>query len=168
MSSQSGLQGSGDPAGQRGSSEQGLAKGFAALAQGVGKGRGCVPRSCSHHQSSLFPLSNRWMELLEEAVRNATRHPGAAPKPVHPPPSGPQEPAHQSPTPSRCLALQAPSPSPLQATCLLLLSPSPPGMGSLSGRRQRAGGGRYPYISAFRARLLSPCSPPLGCSRDCA
>uniref|UniRef100_A0A8C0CCV5 Rho guanine nucleotide exchange factor 11 n=1 Tax=Balaenoptera musculus TaxID=9771 RepID=A0A8C0CCV5_BALMU len=44
---------------------------------------------------------NTWMELLEEAVRNATRHPGAAPKPVHPPPSGPQEPAHQSPTPSR-------------------------------------------------------------------
>ncbi|XP_028344556.1 rho guanine nucleotide exchange factor 11-like isoform X3 [Physeter macrocephalus] len=44
---------------------------------------------------------NTWMELLEEAVRNATRHPGAAPKPVHPPPSGPQEPTHQSPTPSR-------------------------------------------------------------------
>ncbi|XP_058910118.1 rho guanine nucleotide exchange factor 11 isoform X4 [Kogia breviceps] len=44
---------------------------------------------------------NTWMELLEEAVQNATRHPGAAPKPVHPPPSGPQEPAHQSPTPSR-------------------------------------------------------------------
>ncbi|XP_057583068.1 rho guanine nucleotide exchange factor 11 isoform X11 [Hippopotamus amphibius kiboko] len=44
---------------------------------------------------------NTWMELLEEAVRNATRHPGAAPTPVHPPPSGPQEPAHRSPTPSR-------------------------------------------------------------------
>lgn len=44
---------------------------------------------------------NTWMELLEEAVRNATRHPGAAPTPVHPPPPGPQEPAHQSPTPSR-------------------------------------------------------------------
>ncbi|XP_074205700.1 rho guanine nucleotide exchange factor 11 isoform X4 [Camelus bactrianus] len=44
---------------------------------------------------------NTWMELLEEAVRNATRHPVAAPTPVHPPPPGPQEPAHQSPTPSR-------------------------------------------------------------------
>ncbi|XP_031291892.1 rho guanine nucleotide exchange factor 11 isoform X3 [Camelus dromedarius] len=44
---------------------------------------------------------NTWMELLEEAVRNATRHPVAAPTSVHPPPPGPQEPAHQSPTPSR-------------------------------------------------------------------
>ncbi|XP_035577902.1 rho guanine nucleotide exchange factor 11 isoform X2 [Zalophus californianus] len=44
---------------------------------------------------------NTWMELLEEAVRNATRHPGAAPALVHPPPPGAQEPAHQSPTPSR-------------------------------------------------------------------
>lgn len=44
---------------------------------------------------------NTWMELLEEAVRNATRHPGAAPTLVHPPPPGAQEPAHQSPTPSR-------------------------------------------------------------------
>uniref|UniRef100_A0A8C3WS24 Rho guanine nucleotide exchange factor 11 n=1 Tax=Catagonus wagneri TaxID=51154 RepID=A0A8C3WS24_9CETA len=44
---------------------------------------------------------NTWMELLEEAVRNATRHPGAAPTPVHPPPPGPPEPAHQSPIPSR-------------------------------------------------------------------
>ncbi|KAG3281826.1 Rho guanine nucleotide exchange factor 11, transcript variant X4 [Ictidomys tridecemlineatus] len=35
---------------------------------------------------------NTWMELLEEAVRNATRHPGAAPTPTHPPPRGPQEP----------------------------------------------------------------------------
>jgi len=41
------------------------------------------------------------MELLEEAVRNATRHPGAAPTLAHPPPPGAQEPAHQSPTPSR-------------------------------------------------------------------
>lgn len=54
------------------------------------------------------PTGNRWMELLEEAVRNATRHPGAAPTPVHPPPPGPQEPAHQSPTPSRCLGPQPP------------------------------------------------------------
>ncbi|XP_036778490.2 rho guanine nucleotide exchange factor 11 isoform X3 [Manis pentadactyla] len=44
---------------------------------------------------------NTWMELLEEAVRKATRHPGATPTPVLPPPPGPQEPAHQSPTPSR-------------------------------------------------------------------
>ncbi|XP_035974146.2 rho guanine nucleotide exchange factor 11 isoform X9 [Halichoerus grypus] len=44
---------------------------------------------------------NTWMELLEEAVRNATRHPGAAPTLAHPPPPGAQEPAHQSPTPSR-------------------------------------------------------------------
>nr|XP_036872530.1 rho guanine nucleotide exchange factor 11 isoform X2 [Manis javanica] len=44
---------------------------------------------------------NIWMELLEEAVRKATRHPGAAPTPVLPPPPDPQEPAHQSPTPSR-------------------------------------------------------------------
>lgn len=40
---------------------------------------------------------NTWMELLEEAVRHATRHPGAAPTPVLPPPPGPQESAHQSP-----------------------------------------------------------------------
>ncbi|XP_042537625.1 rho guanine nucleotide exchange factor 11 isoform X1 [Dipodomys spectabilis] len=44
---------------------------------------------------------NTWMELLEEAVRNATRHPGATPTPIHPPPPGPQEPLHQDPTPSR-------------------------------------------------------------------
>ncbi|XP_012514361.1 PREDICTED: rho guanine nucleotide exchange factor 11 isoform X1 [Propithecus coquereli] len=44
---------------------------------------------------------NTWMELLEEAVRNATRHPGAAPTPVHPLPPSRQEPAHQGPTPSR-------------------------------------------------------------------
>uniref|UniRef100_A0A8C6ETX6 Rho guanine nucleotide exchange factor 11 n=1 Tax=Marmota marmota marmota TaxID=9994 RepID=A0A8C6ETX6_MARMA len=41
---------------------------------------------------------NTWMELLEEAVRKATRHPGAAPTPTHPPPRGPQEP----PAPCRC------------------------------------------------------------------
>ncbi|XP_047406031.1 rho guanine nucleotide exchange factor 11 isoform X10 [Sciurus carolinensis] len=46
---------------------------------------------------------NTWMELLEEAVRNATRHPGAAPTPIHPPPAGPQEPAHQGPAPSRII-----------------------------------------------------------------
>nr|XP_054363852.1 rho guanine nucleotide exchange factor 11 isoform X1 [Mirounga angustirostris]XP_054363853.1 rho guanine nucleotide exchange factor 11 isoform X1 [Mirounga angustirostris] len=44
---------------------------------------------------------NTWMELLEEAVRNATRHPAAAPTLAHPPPPGAQEPTHQSPTPSR-------------------------------------------------------------------
>ncbi|XP_005411789.1 PREDICTED: rho guanine nucleotide exchange factor 11 isoform X4 [Chinchilla lanigera] len=44
---------------------------------------------------------NTWMELLEEAVRNATKHPGAAPVPILPQPPGPQEPAHQGPTPSR-------------------------------------------------------------------
>ncbi|KAM6217194.1 rho guanine nucleotide exchange factor 11 [Rhynchocyon petersi] len=46
---------------------------------------------------------NTWMELLEEAVRHATRHPGAAaPTAIHPPPPGPQEPAHQPAAPSRC------------------------------------------------------------------
>nr|XP_017201265.1 rho guanine nucleotide exchange factor 11 isoform X7 [Oryctolagus cuniculus] len=44
---------------------------------------------------------NTWMELLEEAVQNATRHPGAAPTPIHAPAPGPQEQAHQGPTPSR-------------------------------------------------------------------
>ncbi|KAM9245309.1 rho guanine nucleotide exchange factor 11 [Dugong dugon] len=44
---------------------------------------------------------NTWMELLEEAVRKATRHPGAAPLPSHPPPLGPQEAANRSPAPSR-------------------------------------------------------------------
>ncbi|XP_055259963.1 rho guanine nucleotide exchange factor 11 isoform X9 [Moschus berezovskii] len=44
---------------------------------------------------------NTWMELLEEAVRSATRLPGAAPAPIRPPPPGPQEPAGRSPTPSR-------------------------------------------------------------------
>uniref|UniRef100_A0A673U7G6 Rho guanine nucleotide exchange factor 11 n=1 Tax=Suricata suricatta TaxID=37032 RepID=A0A673U7G6_SURSU len=44
---------------------------------------------------------NTWMELLEEAVRNATKHPGATPVLAHPPPPGAQEPAHQSLTPTR-------------------------------------------------------------------
>ncbi|XP_021564117.1 rho guanine nucleotide exchange factor 11 [Carlito syrichta] len=44
---------------------------------------------------------NTWMELLEEVVRNATRHPGTAPTPILPPPPGPQEPAPQGTTPSR-------------------------------------------------------------------
>ncbi|XP_063106411.1 rho guanine nucleotide exchange factor 11 isoform X5 [Cavia porcellus] len=44
---------------------------------------------------------NTWMELLEEAVRNTTRHPGTAPIPILPRPPGPQEPPHQGPTPSR-------------------------------------------------------------------
>ncbi|XP_049637900.1 rho guanine nucleotide exchange factor 11 isoform X3 [Suncus etruscus] len=43
---------------------------------------------------------NTWMELLEEAVRNATRRPTATPTPARPPAPMPQEPAHQSPTPS--------------------------------------------------------------------
>ncbi|KAL1777951.1 rho guanine nucleotide exchange factor 11 isoform X8 [Sigmodon hispidus] len=41
---------------------------------------------------------NIWMELLEEAVQNATKHPGAAPTPIHPSPPGPQEPAYQGST----------------------------------------------------------------------
>ncbi|XP_006895962.1 PREDICTED: rho guanine nucleotide exchange factor 11, partial [Elephantulus edwardii] len=44
---------------------------------------------------------NTWMELLEEAVRNATKHPGATQVPIHPPLPSPQGPAHQSPAPSR-------------------------------------------------------------------
>ncbi|XP_033614107.1 rho guanine nucleotide exchange factor 11 isoform X12 [Fukomys damarensis] len=44
---------------------------------------------------------NTWMELLEEAVRNATRHPGAALVPDLPRPAGPQEPANQGPASSR-------------------------------------------------------------------
>ncbi|XP_077757294.1 rho guanine nucleotide exchange factor 11 isoform X5 [Canis aureus] len=44
---------------------------------------------------------NTWMELLEEAVRNATRRPIAAPVLAHPPPPDAQEPAHQSPIPTR-------------------------------------------------------------------
>lgn len=43
---------------------------------------------------------NTWMELLEEAVRHATRHPIATPTPARPPAPMPQEPAHQSPMPS--------------------------------------------------------------------
>ncbi|KAL6080806.1 hypothetical protein STEG23_023815, partial [Scotinomys teguina] len=42
---------------------------------------------------------NIWMELLEEAVQNAMKHPGAAPTPIHPSPPGSQEPTYQgSPT----------------------------------------------------------------------
>lgn len=42
---------------------------------------------------------NIWMELLEEAVQNATKHPGAAPTALHPSPPGSQEPVYQgSPT----------------------------------------------------------------------
>ncbi|XP_040608466.1 rho guanine nucleotide exchange factor 11 isoform X4 [Mesocricetus auratus] len=44
---------------------------------------------------------NIWMELLEEAVQNATKHPGAAPTPIHPSPPGSQEPAYQGSTPNR-------------------------------------------------------------------
>ncbi|XP_012588793.1 PREDICTED: rho guanine nucleotide exchange factor 11 isoform X2 [Condylura cristata] len=42
---------------------------------------------------------NTWMELLEEAVRRATRHPGPAPTPIQPPAQGPT--THQGPRPSR-------------------------------------------------------------------
>lgn len=51
--------------------------------------------------SPVFLPSNRWMELLEEAVQNATKHPGAAPIPIHPSPPGSQEPAYQGSTSSR-------------------------------------------------------------------
>lgn len=44
---------------------------------------------------------NIWMELLEEAVQNATKHPGAAPIPIHPSPPGSQEPAYQGSASSR-------------------------------------------------------------------
>lgn len=44
---------------------------------------------------------NIWMELLEEAVQNATKHPGAAPIPIHPSPPGSQELAYQGSTSSR-------------------------------------------------------------------
>ncbi|XP_029393610.1 rho guanine nucleotide exchange factor 11 isoform X10 [Mus pahari] len=44
---------------------------------------------------------NIWMELLEEAVQNATNHPGAAPVLIHPSPPGSQEPAYQGSTSSR-------------------------------------------------------------------
>ncbi|XP_060234531.1 rho guanine nucleotide exchange factor 11 isoform X5 [Meriones unguiculatus] len=44
---------------------------------------------------------NIWMELLEEAVRNATKHPGASPTPTHPSPPESQEPASQGSAPSR-------------------------------------------------------------------
>lgn len=52
--------------------------------------------------SPVFLPSNRWMELLEEAVQNATKHPGAAPTPIHSSPPGSQEPAYQGSAPSRC------------------------------------------------------------------
>ncbi|XP_029330717.1 rho guanine nucleotide exchange factor 11 isoform X8 [Mus caroli] len=44
---------------------------------------------------------NIWMELLEEAVQNATKHPGDAPVLIHPSPPGSQEPAYQGSTSSR-------------------------------------------------------------------
>ncbi|XP_036046028.1 rho guanine nucleotide exchange factor 11 isoform X1 [Onychomys torridus] len=44
---------------------------------------------------------NIWMELLEEAVQNATKHPGAAPTPIHPSPPGSQEPTYQGSPNSR-------------------------------------------------------------------
>lgn len=44
---------------------------------------------------------NIWMELLEEAVQNATKHPGDAPVLNHPSPPGSQEPAYQGSTSSR-------------------------------------------------------------------
>lgn len=51
--------------------------------------------------SPVFVPSNRWMELLEEAVQNATKHPGDAPVLNHPSPPGSQEPAYQGSTSSR-------------------------------------------------------------------
>lgn len=44
---------------------------------------------------------NIWMELLEEAVQNATKHPGDAPVLIHPSPPESQEPAYQDSTSSR-------------------------------------------------------------------
>lgn len=66
--------------------------------------------------------SCRWMELLEEAVQNATRRPGAAPTPAHPPPPGPQGPANQSPRPHRCLSSR-PLPSPASHSLAAALCP---------------------------------------------
>ncbi|XP_054993658.1 rho guanine nucleotide exchange factor 11 isoform X3 [Sorex araneus] len=48
---------------------------------------------------------NTWMELLEEAVRQATRHPAATPAPAHPAAPSAQEPARQSPTASSRVGL---------------------------------------------------------------
>lgn len=62
------------------------------------------------------------MELLEEAVQNATRRPGAAPTPAHPPPPGPQGPAHPSPRPHRCLSSR-PLPSPASHSLAAALCP---------------------------------------------
>lgn len=66
--------------------------------------------------------SCRWMELLEEAVQNATRRPGAAPTPAHPPPPGPQGPANQSPRPHRCFSSR-PLPSPASHSLAAALCP---------------------------------------------
>lgn len=94
-----------------------------AMGHGVWGGAPAGPRS--HHQPSLLLLSHRWMELLEEAVRNATRHPIAAPVLAHPPPPDAQEPAHQSPIPTRYSPWRPWSSQP-RATCSL-----PPSSSSL-------------------------------------
>ncbi|EDM00775.1 Rho guanine nucleotide exchange factor (GEF) 11, isoform CRA_a [Rattus norvegicus] len=60
-----------------------------------------VALTSSDKNIPVFLPSNRWMELLEEAVQNATKHPGAAPIPIHPSPPGSQEPAYQGSTSSR-------------------------------------------------------------------
>lgn len=68
----------------------------------------------------------RWMELLEEAVRQATRHPTAAPTPARPPAPSTQEPAQQSPPPSRCAASTgpaAPDPSAVPLALCFVLHP---------------------------------------------
>lgn len=75
--------------------------------------------------SPVFLPSNRWMELLEEAVQNATKHPGAAPIPIHPSPPGSQEPAYQGSTSSRCGAEPSSSQQCPPYHCLFPDSPQP-------------------------------------------
>ncbi|EDL15353.1 Rho guanine nucleotide exchange factor (GEF) 11 [Mus musculus] len=60
-----------------------------------------VALTSSDKNIPVFVPSNRWMELLEEAVQNATKHPGDAPVLNHPSPPGSQEPAYQGSTSSR-------------------------------------------------------------------
>lgn len=62
------------------------------------------------------------MELLEEAVQNATKRPGAAPTALHPSPPGSQEPIYQGSPTSRCvLSSPAPSTIPIQPGSFLVL-----------------------------------------------
>lgn len=111
-------------------------------------------RPCVYHRLSLPLLSHRWMELLEEAVRNATGRPGAAPAPTHPPPAGAQEPAHRSLTPSRCSPPRppvVPTPPPSVPVC------SPPTWPSGSPCLRRGGGGIE--SGPGDAGQHPPCSP---------